>query len=268
MSSYEPSLNGSVAESTAGSELDFGGENEAQYTLPSLTTLVRWGQSRCCGACWLGDSSFGAAPPQSGLERHCAAPGQRDLSCARHRALKPCLESRLNGCFSREAPASAALRRPPALVLRRGCLPPACADPKPTQLKQLCPPPAGRAPPPRSPRCRPTAAPPPRCVPAHPGHSMRVLRCTPCKCMPCPWVVHLHQLAACATTRLAGRQPNMHCMPRLPTPCAVRASAPPADVLPRCLLAGAHRRCAAPRGRLLPRLGCDVALLLNGVGPQ
>lgn len=41
MSSYEPSLNGSVAESTAGSELDFGGENEAQYTLPSLTTLVR-----------------------------------------------------------------------------------------------------------------------------------------------------------------------------------------------------------------------------------
>lgn len=50
--SYEPSANGSVAASTAGSELDFGGENEAQYTLPSLTTLVRWVQPRCCGACW------------------------------------------------------------------------------------------------------------------------------------------------------------------------------------------------------------------------
>ena len=41
MSSYEPSVHGSVAGSTAGSELDFGGEAEAQYTLPSLNTLVR-----------------------------------------------------------------------------------------------------------------------------------------------------------------------------------------------------------------------------------
>lgn len=51
--SYEPSVNGSVAASTAGSELDFGGETEAHYTLPSLTDLVRccvaltWQQWRC-----------------------------------------------------------------------------------------------------------------------------------------------------------------------------------------------------------------------------
>lgn len=55
--SYEPSVNGSVAASTAGSELDFGGETEAHYTLPSLTDLVRCGGhgSRhalpCCEQC-------------------------------------------------------------------------------------------------------------------------------------------------------------------------------------------------------------------------
>ena len=42
--SYDPSVNGSVAASTAGSELDFGGETEAHYTLPSLTDLVRCGR--------------------------------------------------------------------------------------------------------------------------------------------------------------------------------------------------------------------------------
>ena len=114
--SYAPSANGSVAASTAGSELDFGGETEANYTLPSLTDLVR------CGVAWVKQQYAASCPntqlPTGNLQRNAAI-------CARD------------------------------VAAERACLAHAS-----TSFACVCF--AGRAPPPRSLSCPPTAAPPPR----------------------------------------------------------------------------------------------------------
>lgn len=125
---------------------------------------------------------------------------------------------------------------------------------------------AGRAPPPRSPPCQPTAAPPPRCVlpRAAAGTAMdgdRLLLLLTMR--PAAGAARSAQAAAGAACAARAAACSVSLCARTPPPL-LRACAPTSAVSsPPTSPAGPLCRRAASRGCLQPRLWSHVALLLS-----